>query len=106
MAPGISFFCACCGLCAWVHDRLAQTDFDLIGVTKRSSALNFAGHVLASIEESWQVYAIPDDQRDTVLAMLTLLHMPLRCNIEHKGGDKDDVVEEVSLVSVCCSYFW
>ncbi len=39
---------------AWVRDRLAQADFNPIGVTEGSCSLNFVRHVLASIEESWQ----------------------------------------------------
>ena len=64
--------------------------------------MNFVRHMLTSVEKSWQIYAIPDDQWDNVLALLTLLHMPMRCIIKPKGGDEEDVVEEVSLVRVCC----
>ena len=88
----------------WVCDRLAQADFDPIGVTERISASDFVRHVLLGIEVSWQMYAIPDDRRDNVLALLTLLHMPVRCIVKPKGGDEDDVVEEVSLVCVCCNH--
>ena len=44
------------------------------------------------------------EQWDNVLTMLMLLHMPIRCIVEPWGGDDDNVVEEVSLVSMCCSY--
>ena len=81
-----------------------QANFDQINVPERT-ALNSVRHMLAIVEESWWLYAIPDDQQDNLLAMLTLLHMPMRCVVEPKGGNGDNVVEEVSLVSVCCSYF-
>lgn len=35
------------------------------------------------------MYAIPDMQLDNVLAMLTLLHMPVRCVVESVDGDND-----------------
>ena len=63
---------------AWVCNRLAQVDYDPIDVPEGSSASNFVRHVSAGKKDSWQVYTIPDDQRDNVLALLTLLHMPVR----------------------------
>ena len=83
-------------LAAWVHNRLAQVNYDLIGVPEGGSASNFVRHMLVGVEDLWWVYATPDDQQDNVLALLTLLHMPVRCVVEPEGGDEDNVVEEVS----------
>ena len=52
---------------------------------------------MAGEEEVWQSYSIPDAQRDNVLAMLTLLHVPVRCVVESVDGD-DDIAAEVSAV--------
>ena len=52
---------------------------------------------MAGGEESWQSYAIPDAQRDSVLAMLTLLLVPVWCVVESVDGD-DNIVAEVSVV--------
>ena len=48
------------------------------------------------VKDSWQVYAISDDWQDNVLAVLTQLHMLVRCVVEPKGGGEDNVMEEVS----------
>ena len=52
---------------------------------------------MVSDEEVWRLYAIPDAQRDNVLAMLTLLPVPVRCVVESVDGD-DDIAAEVSAV--------
>ena len=57
---------------AWVHERLAQADFDPIGVTESSLASQFVRHMLACVEES-RGDAVPVDQQNNVLAMLMLL---------------------------------
>jgi hypothetical protein len=44
----------------------------------------------------WQAYAFPVDQQDNALAVLTLLHTPVRCIIKPEEGDDDDVFFEVS----------
>ena len=49
-------------------------------------------------EEVWRSYAIPDAQCDSVLAMLTLLHVPVRCVVESVDRD-DDIAAEVSAIS-------
>ncbi len=81
---------------------MAQADFNPIGVTKRRSALAFVRHMLAGCDELWQMYEIPNGQQDNVLAMLTFLHMPVRCAIKLEGGGDEDIVKEVSVVHVCC----
>ncbi len=48
-------------------------------------------------EEVWRSYAIPNAQRNSVLAMLTLLHVPVRCVVESVDGD-DDIAAKVSAV--------
>lgn len=47
----------------WVCNRLAQVNYNLSYVPEVESASNFVRHVLAGMEDSWQVYAIPGDQR-------------------------------------------
>ena len=80
----------------WVHSRLAEVDYDPAGVLEGGPALNFVRDVLAGSENSWLSYAIPDAQHDSVLAMLTLLHVPVRCVIESVDGD-DDIAAEVNV---------
>ena len=82
----------------WVCERLAQADFDPIGVPESSPALQFVRRVLIHVKESWQAYMVPVDQWDNALAMLMLLHMPVRCVVKPQDGDDDDddIVEEVS----------
>ena len=46
-----------------------------------SPVLHFVRDVVTCIEESWCEYTISVDQQDNVLAMLTLLHMHIRCII-------------------------
>jgi hypothetical protein len=81
---------------AWVCKRLSQADFVPVGVPAWGPASYFIRHVLAHVDESCWAYVVPVDQRDNVLAMLTLLHMPVQCVVEPHGGDDDGVVEEVS----------
>lgn len=82
---------------AQVCDRLVQVDFDLIYVPEWSPVLYFVRCVVPCIEGWWCEYATFVDQWDNVLAILTLLHMPVRCIVEPQGGDDDDVVEDVGL---------
>ena len=65
-----------------------------------SPALHFVRDVVVHIKESWQEYTIPADRHDNVLAMLSLLHMHVRCVIKPNGGDEDNVEEEVSPAGV------
>ncbi len=51
---------------------------------------------MAGGEDSWRLYVIPGAQRDSVLAMLMLLHVPVQCVVESVGGD-DDIAAEVSV---------
>ena len=55
--------------------------------------------VLARVDNLWRTYSIPEVQRDNALAMLTLLHVHVRCVVESVDGDDDDIVEEVSSAS-------
>ncbi len=80
---------------AWVCKRLSQADFVPVGVPAWGPASYFIRHVLAHVDELWLAYVVPVDQWDNVLAMMTLLHMPVHV-VEPHGGDDDDVVEEVS----------
>ena len=79
----------------WVRERLAEVDYNPVGVPEGGPALRFIRDVMAGVEEVWQSYAIPDAQRDSVLAMLTLLHVPVRCVVESVDED-DDIEAEVS----------
>ena len=49
---------------------------------------------MAGGEYSWQSYVIPDAQRDSMLAMLTLLDVPVQCVVESVDED-DDIAAEV-----------
>ena len=49
---------------------------------------------MAGGEYSWRSYVIPDAQRDSMLAMLTLLHVPVQCVVESVDED-DDIAAEV-----------
>ena len=86
----------------WVRERLAEVDYDPVGVPEGGPAARFIRDVMAGEEEVWRWYAIPDAQRDNVLAMLTLLHVPVRCVVESVDGD-DDIAAEVSAVSDACA---
>ena len=81
----------------WVRERLAEVDYDPVGVPEGGPASRFVRDVMAGNEESWWSYAIPDVQHDSVLAMLTLLYVPVRCVVESVDGD-DDIAAEVSVV--------
>ncbi len=52
------------------------------------------------------MYSISEDQRDNVLAMLTLLHVPVRCVVVPQGGDDADAVEEVGFDCVLSHQCW
>ena len=80
----------------WVSQRLAKVDFEPNNVPEVSPASTFVNHVLAHTELNWQDYEIPKDQRDNVLAQLTLLHMLVRCRVEALYSDDDELEEEVS----------
>ena len=82
----------------WVRERLAEVDYDPVGVPEGGPASRFVRDVMAGDEEVWRSYAMPDAQRDSVLTMLTLLHVPVRCVVESVDGD-DDIASEVSAVS-------
>ena len=86
----------------WVRERLAEVDYDPVGVPEGGPAARFVRDVMAGEEEVWRSYAIPDAQCDNVLAMLTLLHVPVRCVVESVDGD-DDIAAEVSAVSDACA---
>ena len=90
---------------AWICNRQAQVDFDPIGVPEGSPAFDFVRRMLARHEGSQRDCGIPVARQDNALAMLTLLHMPVRCIIKPEGGDDDNVVKEVTLMSACCSYY-
>ena len=77
---------------------MAEVDYDPVGVPEGGPASRFVQDVMAGDEEVWRLYTIPDVQRDNVLAMLTLLHVPVRCVVESVDGD-DDIAAEVSAVS-------
>ncbi len=51
---------------------------------------------MAGGEDLWRLYVIPGAQHDSVLAMLTLLHVHVRCDVESVDGD-DDIAAEVSV---------
>ena len=55
----------------------------------------FVRHVLAHVDESWRMYRVCLDQRNNMLAMLTLLHVPVQCVVRPHGGDDNDIVKEV-----------
>ena len=80
---------------------LTQVDFNPVGVPAGRPALRFVRDVVACIKESWWEYPFLADQRDNALAMLTILHVLVRCIIEPDGGDKDDAKEEVSPAHAC-----
>ena len=82
----------------WVRERLAEADYDPVGVPEGGPALRFIRDVMAGDEEVWRLYAIPDEQRDSVLVMLMLLHVPVRCVVESVDGN-DDIAAELSAVS-------
>ena len=82
---------------SWVREKLAEVDYDPVGVPEGGPAAGFVRDVMAGEEEVWRSYAIPDAQRDNVLAMLTLLHVPVRCVVESVNGD-DDIAAEVSVL--------
>ncbi len=50
------------------------------------------------------MYSIPEDQRDSMLAMLVLSHMRVRCVVVPWGGDQSDAEEEVSPRADMCSF--
>ena len=81
----------------WFCDRLEWVNLDPIGVPERSLASYFVRHMLALNKELWQDFTIQMEQRDNELAMLMLIHMPVRCIVKPQGGDGNDVAEEVSL---------
>ncbi len=81
----------------WVHERLAEVDYNPVGVPEGGPTSRFVRDVMAGNEESWWSYAIPDAQCDSVLAMLTLLHVPVRCEVESVDGD-DNIAVEVSVL--------
>ena len=54
----------------WVCNRLAEVNYDPVGVPEGGPALNFVRDVLAVVEDSWRLYAIPNMQRDSVFATL------------------------------------
>ena len=81
----------------WVHERLAEVNYDPVGVPEGGPALRFVRDVMVGDEEVWRSYAIPDAQRNSVLVMLTLLHVPVRCVVESVDGD-DDIAAEVSVL--------
>ena len=70
-----------------------------VGVPEGGLALNFVRDVLVGEEGSWQMYVVPNVQQDNVLAMLTLLHLHVRCVVEPYDGDDDYIVKEVSSAS-------
>ncbi len=49
--------------------------------------MRFVRDMMAGGEKSWQSYAITDAQCDSVLAMLMLLNVPVRCVVESVDGD-------------------
>ncbi len=59
-----------------------------MGVPDGGPASKFVQDVMAGGEDSWRLYVIPGAQRDSVLAMLTLLHVPTRCVVESVDGDE------------------
>ena len=61
----------------------------------------FLRDVMSRVERAWCLYAIPGDQRDNILAALTLLHVPVRCVVVPYGGDEGDVEEEVRGIVRC-----
>ncbi len=81
----------------WVRERLAEVDYDPIGVPEGGPASRFVRDVMTGDEEMWHSYAIPNVQHDSVLVMLTLLHVPVRCAVESVDGD-DDIAAKVSAV--------
>ena len=65
----------------------------------------------ACIENSWRLYLIPGGQRNNALAMLSLLHMHVRCVVVPQSGDDMDAVEEVGshhvlFLSRLCTNLW
>ncbi len=82
----------------WVREQLAEVNYDPVGVPEGGPASRFVQDVMAGAEEVWRLYAIPDAQNASVLAMLTLLHVPVRCVVESVDGD-DDIAAKVSAVS-------
>ena len=82
----------------WVRERLAEVDYDPVGVPEGGPTSRFVRDMMAGDEESWRLYAIPDAQRYGVLTMLTLLHVPMRCVVESVDGD-DDIAAKVSVIS-------
>ncbi len=82
----------------WVRERLAEVNYDPVGVPEGGPAAGFVRDMMAGDEEVWRSYAIPDVQRNNVLAMLMLLHVPVRCVVESVNGD-DDIAAEESAVS-------
>ena len=79
---------------AWVRERLARVDFELVGVSEGGPSV-FLRDVMSCVDSSWGSYAIPGDQRDNALAALMLLHVPVRCVVVPYGGDEGDIEEEV-----------
>ncbi len=79
----------------WVRKRLAEVNYNPVGVPEGGPALRFIRDVMAGVEEVWQSYAISDAQCDSVLAMLMLMHVPVRCVSESVDRD-DDIAAEVS----------
>ena len=77
---------------------MADVDYNPVGVPEDGPSLRVVRDVMAGDEEVWRSYAMPDAQRDSVLTMLTLLHVPVRCVVESVDGD-DDIAAEVSAVS-------
>ncbi len=76
-----------------------------------SPASAFVRDVGACIENSWRVYSIPGGQRNNALAMLSLLHMHVRCVVVPQSGDDTDAVEEVGshrvlFLSRLCTNLW
>ena len=44
----------------WVQERLADVDYDLDGVPEGGPTSNFVWDMLVGVEDSWQMYVIPD----------------------------------------------
>ena len=76
-----------------------------------SPASAFVRDVGACIEYSWRVYSIPGGQWNNALAMLSLLHMHVRCVVVPQSRDDTDAVEEVGshrvlFLSRLCTNLW
>ena len=76
---------------------LAEVDYDPVDVPEGGPASRFVRDMMAGGEKSWQSYAITNAQCDSVLAMLMLLNVPVRCVVESVDGD-DDIAAEVSVL--------